>query len=238
MAVSSSLPNRPCSPACGLRPATAILGRGYPNLGSSAAVSRMVAAIESAVSRLRHVGQRKMDGRQHHPQRIGVEHHRDGPRAGQVREQIRVPVPRQAGEPERLLVDRRRGNRLDLATLRGVGRAHDRCRMRRGPLRRSARPGQTPGPAAARRGSARRRRGRAGRRRRRRGDFRTDAGGSPTVIAIRGRLMLNDCRSRSHPIRTSRRRCHSPTGCRTRLRSRSRRARHLWRSAARNAGST
>jgi hypothetical protein len=47
--ISSSHPNSPCSPAWGFSPATAILGRGYPNLGSSVAVRRMVAAIESAV---------------------------------------------------------------------------------------------------------------------------------------------------------------------------------------------
>ena len=42
-----------------------------------------------------------------------------------MREQIGVAAPRQAGQPERFLVDRRRGDRLHDAVLRIVDRAHD-----------------------------------------------------------------------------------------------------------------
>ena len=38
-----------------------------------------------------------MNRREHDAQRLGVEHHRDARRAGQVREQLRVPAPRQPG---------------------------------------------------------------------------------------------------------------------------------------------
>ena len=48
--VSSSSPNSPCSPACGLSPATAMRGRAMPNRGSSRAVSAMVASSDAAVS--------------------------------------------------------------------------------------------------------------------------------------------------------------------------------------------
>ena len=63
--------------------------------------------------RLRDVGQRDVHGRERHLQPLGVEeHHRPGD-AGQVAEQVRVPLPRQAGQRERLLVDRRRGDGVD-----------------------------------------------------------------------------------------------------------------------------
>ena len=46
--------------------------------------------------RARHIGERNVHGRQHDAQRVGVEHHRDVGRAGQMREQIGVSAPRQA----------------------------------------------------------------------------------------------------------------------------------------------
>ena len=93
--------------------------------------------------RARHVGQRDVNRRQHDAQRVGVEHHRDVRRAGQMREQIGVAAPRQAGQPERFLVDRRRRDRVDVAA---AARRRPRARSRRTPRgrpRRSARPARS-----------------------------------------------------------------------------------------------
>ena len=77
--------------------------------------------------------------------------------AGQVAEQVGVPLPRQAGQRERLLVDRRRGDGVDAD---GAAR---RRRPRRSRRRRPARPRRTaaparsaraPRPRTARRGAA------------------------------------------------------------------------------------
>ena len=50
IAVCSSRPNSPCSPACGFSPATAIRGCAMPNRGSSRAVSAIVASSDACVS--------------------------------------------------------------------------------------------------------------------------------------------------------------------------------------------
>ena len=115
-------------------------GRATPKRGSSRAVSAIVASSDALRQRARHVGERDVNGRQHDAQRVGVEHHRDVRRAGQVREQIGVAAPRKPGEPERFLVDRRRRDRVDRAALRVVDRAHDRVVRRRPGVARSARP--------------------------------------------------------------------------------------------------
>ena len=81
--------------------------------GSSRAVSSIVPSSDSPGQRPRHLAERDVHRRQHDAQRVGVEHHRHVLRAGQVREQIGVAGPRQAGEPERLLVDRRGGDGVD-----------------------------------------------------------------------------------------------------------------------------
>ena len=76
--------------------------------------------------RSRNVGQRDVDGRQHHSNRRRLEHHRDKRRAGEVREEIRVPAPRQAGHGESLLADGRRGDGIDSSLLRILDRTNDR----------------------------------------------------------------------------------------------------------------
>ena len=63
--------------------------------------------------RPRHVGDRDVHRRQRHLEPLGVEEHHRAPRAGQVAEQVGVTLPRQAGEGERLLVHRRRGDGID-----------------------------------------------------------------------------------------------------------------------------
>jgi len=58
-------------------------------------------------------------------QRLGIEHHRDMARAGEVRQEIGVAAPLEARQPERFLVDRRGRDRLHHALLRIGDRAHD-----------------------------------------------------------------------------------------------------------------
>ena len=72
----------PPSPACGLRPATAMRGDGDAKLGAfrPAAVIAMVSRNPSGVSTLRDVGQGNVDGGRHHPQlRAGEHHYNAGP---------------------------------------------------------------------------------------------------------------------------------------------------------------
>src|ERR1041384_3136296 len=47
--LASSEPNRPCSPACGLSPATAIRGRATPSLSSSRLANSIAPATRSEV---------------------------------------------------------------------------------------------------------------------------------------------------------------------------------------------
>ncbi len=83
-------------------------------------------AVErGAGQRRRDLGERNVDGREDHPQRLGVEHHRDPRRPGQMGEQIGVAAPGKAGGGERLLVDRRRRHRVDPAGLRVLDGADD-----------------------------------------------------------------------------------------------------------------
>ena len=118
-------PNSPCSPAWGLSPATAIRGAATPNRGSSRAVRSIVRSSDDLRQRARDIRQGNMDGRQHDAQRGRIEHHRDMGRAGQVREQIGVAGPRQAGKTKRFLVDRRRGDPVHSSRHGIVHRADD-----------------------------------------------------------------------------------------------------------------
>ena len=67
-----------------------------------------------------------VDGDEHHPERGRLEHHRDEGRAGQVREEIGVPAPRQSGKRKGLLADGRRRDRLDAPVPGIVDGANDR----------------------------------------------------------------------------------------------------------------
>ncbi len=73
-----------------------------------------------------HFRQGDVHRRQHHSQRIRVKHHRDVRRPGEMREEIGMPRPRKARQPERFLVDRRRGDRVHGVVLRVVHGANDR----------------------------------------------------------------------------------------------------------------
>ena len=95
-------PEQPCSPACGLRPATAIRGRAMPNRGSSRAVSAIVASSDACVSARGTSASGDVDRREHHAQRSEWNIIATCGAPGQVREQIGVAVPRQAGQPEAL----------------------------------------------------------------------------------------------------------------------------------------
>ena len=73
----------------------------------------------------RHVGQRDVHRGEHDTQRLRVEHHRDVGGTGQMREEIRVAVPRQAGQAKRLFVHRCCGDGVDGVLLRIRHRTHD-----------------------------------------------------------------------------------------------------------------
>ena len=62
------------------------------------------------MSARRHLGERNVHRREHHPQPVRPEHHRHVVHAAEMREEIRVSAPRQPGRGERFLVDRRRGD--------------------------------------------------------------------------------------------------------------------------------
>ena len=81
--------------------------------------------------------------------RIGVEHHRDVLGAGQMREQIGVPFPRQARQPERFLVDGRGRDGVDGAALRVGDRPDDGVVGGATRRRRSGRLAQMPRPGGA-----------------------------------------------------------------------------------------
>ena len=66
-----------------------------------------------------------MNRRQHDTQPVGVKHHRDIRRVRQRRKHLRMAFPRQAGERQRFLADRRRSDGLHPATLRIAHRAYD-----------------------------------------------------------------------------------------------------------------
>ena len=74
-----------------------------------------------------------MHRRQHDAQLVALEHHRDARRAGEVREQIRVPLPRQSCQRERCFIDGRGCDGGDVSALRVRGRLDDR--VVRGPAR-------------------------------------------------------------------------------------------------------
>ena len=94
------------------------------------------AVDQLARQRARHGCQRHVDRREHHLERLRPEHHRDPRTAGQMRQQIGVPFPRQPRARERQLVHRRRRHRRDDAGLRIFHRGAERV------VRRSARVGR------------------------------------------------------------------------------------------------
>ena len=51
----------------------------------------------------RHVGEGDVHRREHDAKLVGIKHHRDMRSARQVRQQVGVAVPGQAGQPERFL---------------------------------------------------------------------------------------------------------------------------------------
>ena len=200
---SSSCPIRPCSPACGLSPATAIRGRSHAEPRQLARGQRDRAGHQVARERPRHLGERDVDGREHDAQLGRVEHHRDEAAAGEVAEQVGVPAPRQARQRERLLADGRRRDRRPRArpsrrpTARTItsyaarpaaalrarrarttstagGRVDDRARSRRARARRRPPCAATSGPMPA---------------------------GSPTVSAMRGRMRLRTRRGSRAAVR-------------------------------------
>ena len=123
---SSPRPNSPPSPACGLMPQTAMRGRV-----DAAAAQRVVPEADHAldapgVDRLDRVDQPDVRGDVDHAQRRGGEHHRVVGGAGQLGEQLRVARVAVAREVQRLLVERRRADRVDLAREREGDRALDR----------------------------------------------------------------------------------------------------------------
>jgi hypothetical protein len=73
-----------------------------------------------------HRGQRHMDGGEHHFQRLAPEHHRHPRAAGEVREQVRVPLPRQPRARERQFVHRRGRHGVHRAGLGVADRGTDR----------------------------------------------------------------------------------------------------------------
>ncbi len=75
--------------------------------------------------RLGHLAQRHVDRRQHHSQRVRIEHHRHAARPGEVSEQLGVPRPGQSRGCKRFLVDRRSRDRIDPARPCVLDRAHD-----------------------------------------------------------------------------------------------------------------
>ena len=94
----SSSPIEPCSPACGLRPATASRGRSMPNSAFSPAAARRPArTILTAVKRAHRLGQRQVDGDRHDAQLGAGEHHGDVDAARQLGEDTRCG--RDGGSP-------------------------------------------------------------------------------------------------------------------------------------------
>ena len=96
-----------------------------PNRGNSHAVNRIVVSIDAWPSVLAALRQRDVHRRQDDAQCFGVKHHRHGGNTRQVGEQIGMAVPWKAGQPERLLVDRRRRDRGDTVLPRLFHRTND-----------------------------------------------------------------------------------------------------------------
>ena len=72
----SSRPSEPSSPACGLRPATAILGRAMAkSLARAAATMRTVASMRLGGYGVRHACQRNVNRQRHDAQFVAGEHH-------------------------------------------------------------------------------------------------------------------------------------------------------------------
>jgi hypothetical protein len=80
---------------------------------------------QRARQRARHIRQRHVHGGQHHLQRLGPEHHGHAAAAGQVAEQIRVPLPRESCMGQCELVDWRRRHAVHHAVLRIADRGTD-----------------------------------------------------------------------------------------------------------------
>ena len=81
-----------------------------PKRGSSRAV-RSISAVARRLASVRSAPrERNVHRREHDLQRFRPEHHRDARAAGQVRQEIGVPLPGQPRARERELVHRRRGD--------------------------------------------------------------------------------------------------------------------------------
>ena len=140
---TSSTPNRPPSPACGLRPATATRGRVAPKASAAACgdADRRQHGVEG--HRLDRLAQRHVDRHQHRLQLVVGEHHAHRrQRAARGRERLQhlgVAGIGDAGGGEGFLVDRRRDQALasprctrrdrllDAARRRGAGARVDPC---------------------------------------------------------------------------------------------------------------
>ena len=112
---SSPRPNRPFSPACGLMPQTPMRGRG-----DAGADERLVAAPDGALDQPRldlrdRVDQADVRRDVDDPQLRRRQHHRDFRRAGQRGQQLGVAGEDVAAGVQRLLVERRGADRVDLA---------------------------------------------------------------------------------------------------------------------------
>ena len=202
-------------------------GRTLRTAAARARSARSSAPARRCVSSAGTSASGDVHGRQHDAQRVGVEHHRDVRRAGQVRQQIGVAVPRQPGQPERLLVDRRGRDRVDVAALR-VRRPRARWRRTpRGRRRRRARRARTSRVRRRRRtatGSHTREHARSRPRPAR--DLRPDAGGiAGGDRDARFHVTFGMPHEPQSQLPHAARRCRSRSGCRSRLRCRSRRAR-------------
>ena len=86
---------------------------------------RTISVQRFSSQRAGHLGERNVHRRQHHAQRVGVEHHHRSGRTGEMGEQVGVALPRESGGRKGLLVDRRGGDRRHPAGARIVHRCHD-----------------------------------------------------------------------------------------------------------------
>ena len=128
----SSVPIRPPSPACGLRPATAMRGEAMPKSWVSAAAGDAHGLDDQgARQRARHGGERDVHRDRHDLQLVGHQHH-DGLRSAgsavaqrQLGQELGVAGVGQLGPVERALDDGVRHQRQRLARRHGRGRGFD-----------------------------------------------------------------------------------------------------------------
>ncbi len=131
---SSSVPSRPSSPACGLSPATAMRGDVMPNRGKrrrrqpddARAIGRSSALAATSASGMCTVARTTRSFSDQNIIATSLD-------AAEMREQIGMAFPRQAGGGKRRLVDRRRGDGLHPPRQRVLGGAARWRRRRREP---------------------------------------------------------------------------------------------------------